>query len=227
MGNIQKDQKSKDFIFEASDFDPKDVINQTVNDYKSNNVQKVNTPTITSENNVDEDTRHHKKKNFDFENQLVNPDAEENFEDFLDLPVITGNYKGFNRANRISSDKIINSSNSINLVDVDFTDSNSPKHHKDDFSTIIINKDQENNVIGIDVICRCGNKTRVNFTFDEKENEIKVEGSNKVKVKDPSYDPTSIDENLPNHIYEAPTNILDDENYNESLLENIDDNNIE
>lgn len=157
-----------------------------------------------------------------FENQLSKSDAEENFKDFLDLPNISGNFKGFAHSNKISAESIKNNVNSINLIDVDFDINQNFNHSKDDYSTLIVNKDQNNNVIGIDVICKCGNKTRINFDFDEVNKEFKINNPINLKIKDPEAEPISISENVKHHIYEAPTELNIDESYNESLLEELD-----
>ena len=97
------------------------------------------------------------------------------------------------------------------------------KKNNVDFSTVILNKDADGNVIGVDVICKCGNKTRISFDFGETDGEeLLVSDAEGVKIKDPGYDPSVIDEHLKHHIYETPGDCEDDDAYKESLLNDID-----
>lgn len=204
--------KGKKFKFESSTFDENDLVNKAKHSYSKGNVE-------ISYIGLD-DAKNLKKQSSNFDNEdYIFLDKEEKFEDFLEMPIISGDSIGFSNANRISGDRIIDSNNYIALKDVNYGNAGS----KDDFSTVILNKDADGNVIGVDVICKCGNKTRISFDFGETDGEeLLVSDAEGVKIKDPGYDPSVIDEHLKHHIYETPGDCEDDDAYKESLLNDID-----
>lgn len=151
-------------------------------------------------------------------------DEADKFQDFIDLPKISGDIKGFENANKISGSRLVNTHNYINIKDVivGYNDFSEKDQLKDHYSTIIINKDKAGNVVGIDVICKCGNKTRIDFDFAEgSDQEFKVSDELDIKLKDPGQDPAIINEDLEHHIYESAGDYTNDENYEEDLYKDL------
>lgn len=147
------------------------------------------------------------------------------FKDYLNAPRISGIQYGYSDTNKIPHDKINRTDKSVQIKDIqdvelDDHDSSLLRGH---YSTIILNKNEEDEIVGIDVICNCGNRTRLEFDFDGSLKTSSITGSN-VIIKDPTKDPTIISDTLPLQILESPDNHIDDINYSESLIQELDSN---
>lgn len=197
--------KGKEFDYQSSTFDERDIVNKMILNYSKGNIEKNYIP-------IPDEFESNKE-----ENEFSIKD-EDQFVDYLEIPVISGQAKGMANPNTIDAERIEESGNFIGLKDVHFKHQG---HSHDEFSTVIINRNTDGQISGVDVICRCGVKTRLNFAFNPDTHEFTVSESNKVQIKDPGVDPLVIDEDLDHHIYEEAGNYEMCEDYHNSLLEDM------
>ena len=176
--------------------------------------------------NYSEDKRKEKYFRFEWGAEFqVEEDArlQAGFKDFLNAPKISGVQHGYTDANKIPHDKVNKTTNSVQIKDMQESDSDEPESKKfqSHYSTIIINKNSEDEISGIDVICNCGNRTRIEFDYD---GNLKYDAINEhnIIIKDPSKDPTVISDVITHHIMESPQNYESDENYTQSLIQELD-----
>lgn len=198
--------KGREYDYRSSTFDERDIVNRMILNYSKGNIEKDYIP-------IPDEIDKPKDKN---EFSLANDDQ---FVDYLEIPLISGQSVGFANPNTINAERLEESGNFIGLKDVHFKHKG---HAQDEFSTVIINRDSAGQITGVDVICRCGVKTRLNFAFDPDTHEFTVSEYNQVRIKDPGVDPLIIDEELEHHIYEEAGNYETSEDYHNSLLEDID-----
>lgn len=199
--------KGKEFDYQSSTFDERDIVNRMILGYSKGNIEKNYIPIPEEQLETNRD-----------DNDFLVKD-EDQFVDYLEIPVISGQATGIPNPNTINAERIEESGNFIGLKDVHFTHHG---HSQDEFSTVIINRNTDGQISGVDVICRCGVKTRLNFAFDPDTHEFTVSEYNKVHIKDPGVDPLVIDEDLEHHIYEEAGNYEESEDYHNSLLEDMD-----
>lgn len=176
--------------------------------------------------NYSEDKR--KDKYFHFEwgaefQEEENARLQAGFKDFLNAPKISGVQHGYTDANKIPHDKVTKTTKSIQIKDMQESEPGEEEtsKFKSHYSTIIINKNAEDEISGIDVICNCGNRTRIEFDYS---GNLKFDAINEhnIIIKDPSKDPTVISDIITHHIMESPENYENDDNYNKSLIDELD-----
>lgn len=149
------------------------------------------------------------------------------FRDYLNLPKISGHSKGFSESNKIPAGKVAQSDLTIKLKDIPEIEELEGKEHKKDdnsqfgYSTVILNKNHNNEIVGLDVICKCGNKIRIDFAFEDKQDEPVV--AKNVSVIDPSADPSKLSELISQPLMEAAEDFEKDEEYSSSLISQFDD----
>ena len=170
----------------------------------------------------------HLEDNFNYEwgaEYQIEEDArlQAGFRDYLNAPRISGIHYGFSDTNKIPHDKVNRTDKSVQIKDIQDAqlDDHNTSHFHGHYSTVILNKNEDDEIVGIDVICNCGNRTRLEFDYDGSLKTSSISGSN-VIIKDPTKDPTLISDTLPLHILESPDNHIDDINYTESLVQELD-----
>lgn len=181
--------------------------------------------------NYDEEAR--QKKYFQFEWGVDEQTEDEeitlknDFRDFLNLPKISGHSEGFSESNKIPAGKVAKSDLTIKLKDIpEIEELEGKDHNKDDnshfgYSTVILNKNHDNEIVGLDLLCKCGNKIRIDFAFEDKQDEQVV--SKNVSVIDPSADPSKLSELISQPLMEAAEDFENDEEYSSSLITQFDD----
>lgn len=111
----------------------------------------------------------HKTRNFKFNyleiSEGSNSDEEfkeQHFKDFLVLPKISGKTKISSDSSRIPKQHVIDSKETIEISD----DPKISKEQSKDTPTVIINRNELNEIINIEVLCSCGERTIINFDYD-------------------------------------------------------------
>lgn len=168
----------------------------------------------------------HKEKHFKFEfHDDYDKDEDERikeaFRDFLNLPKITGLNKGFSEQNKIPYNYVKTTHKHVEIKDIPTADDNDDPHLRH-YSTIILHKNDEEELTSIDVVCSCGNLTKIQFQFDGTANDYIVSSSN-VIIKDSSKDPSLASTDVTAKMMESPENFIDDENYHDSLMDRFDE----
>jgi hypothetical protein len=217
------DSKSDEQLFEEL-FNPKEESAILKND-SENEFDEEKLVGVDDILNYDDDKRKDKFFNYEWGSEFEIEEEErlqENFRDFLNAPKISGSIHGYSDANKIPAEKLIQSKKTIEIKDI--PDAHLEHEHDENFkgsySTIIINKNDKDEIISIDVICVCGNRTKINFEFDGSISQ-EVSQENNVVVKDPTKDPTLVSNTLAHQVMEAPTNFENDPQYENSLLEDF------
>ena len=85
-----------------------------------------------------------------------------NFMDFLVLKNIAGRKKGFSYLNRIPSDALVDTGDVTEIIDYNEDGS----EHKG--STIMIHKNNNEEISHIEVICTCGQRTLIKLDYEEE-----------------------------------------------------------
>ncbi len=174
--------------------------------------------------NYDEDTHNDKFFKYEFTDSydIIEEDRiKDAFRDFLNVPKISGYEKGFSENNKIPNNKVKRTKNNIEIKDIPL-DEDELKEHLGHYSTVILHKNDADEITSIDVVCSCGNLTKVKFNYDEDSNATVTSTSN-VIVKDSSKDPSLLSTDTVSKMIESPDNFDDDLNYNISLMEKFDE----
>ncbi|NLO20359.1 MAG: hypothetical protein GX121_10895 [Ignavibacteria bacterium] len=153
-------------------FDSKDVVNR----YEKEKPTGKKHSTIGLENlDIDKliecSDEEYKKRNFkieyadDFQENEANEEAnflKQNFKDFLTLPRISGTHSVKADSNIISGDKIKADSGFIEIPDIvaNELDANGES------STILVNRNSKNEITSIEILCKCGERTVIDFDYD-------------------------------------------------------------
>lgn len=175
---------------------------------------------------VNYDEEKHKDKHFKYEfNDDYDKDEDErvkeSFRDFLNIPKISGLNKGFSDQNKIPYNYVKKTHKHVEIKDlpIEGKDMDDKTGH---YSTIILHKNEEDELTSIDVVCSCGNLTKVQFVFDGDSNDYVVSSSN-VIIKDSSKDPSLISTDSTAKMMESPENFYEDGNYHDSLMEQFEE----
>ncbi len=156
-------------------------------------------------------------ESFDEEEQRL----QDGFKDFLNMPRISGLKKSFWDANKIPADRVARSKKSIEIKDMPEIDIESDDVNNLNYSTVLIHKNDSDEITSIDVICTCGNHTKLKFDYDS-DGKKEIVFKSKVIVKDSSKDPTVFSTDISNRIMESPDNFEDDNSYENDLYNMID-----
>lgn len=115
-------------------------------------------------------TNSEKKKSEEFKSFNKN-ESEDNYEDssnnqkfkdFLTLPKISGKGSSLSDTNFIASEKIIKREEYVEIADLSI---NSDKAERG--STILLIKDEKGVVKQIEVLCKCGNISRIDLEYEQ------------------------------------------------------------
>ncbi len=164
MADEEQDQnKNSENPFEE-EFDKSDVVNPDDKEREDDDKKrKVETDDI-----IDYDEQKRKQENFkDIYSEASEPLNEEkrrqeNFNDFLDLPNIAGAAPGLSDSKRIPKEKLNERHSKIRIAD-------DPKlhRHNDERSTVIVNRNENDEIVSIEVLCSCGEKTVIKLEYEE------------------------------------------------------------
>lgn len=100
---------------------------------------------------------------------------DEQFDDFLQLPKISGKNTSLIESNLIPETNI---SKSHKFVEIKDQEANADGHH----TSIEINRDEDNEIESIVIYCQCGEKTLIRFDYSAEDNLSSSEVSPKTKV---------------------------------------------
>jgi hypothetical protein len=88
-----------------------------------------------------------------------------NFQDFIELNYTCRAPKGYTDSSRIPASYVEHSKDSIEIHDNPTKSTGTNKHRP----TVLIIKDEDEVVTGIQFICSCGEKTNISFDYEENE----------------------------------------------------------
>ena len=185
--------------------------------------------------NYNDETR--KKKDFQLEyNQTKDildneKRLQDNFKDYLLARKISGKKSFSQYKSRIPAELLSDLGDTVQIED----DPIFVEHSIEDSSTVIINRDDNDEVVSIDVICSCGRKTTIEFDYlnsskldvekEKKDSLHDYEIENKEKESKQTEDPNNQDEKAIDLPEEAKLpNDSDDIDKLEKSSEEIEDN---
>lgn len=174
--------------------------------------------------NRDEEER--KKDNYNDEYNLDNTNLKddhseyirEHFKDFIIAPKIAGTKRTFKHTNLLPGDYIANRGNKVELIDDPLPDKDHLK------TTIEINRSDDGEIESIVVLCKCGEKTFIQFDYIDDDDEVEMTTVIKDNVQiQPLYQLKEGE--TPRNFLHIPLSDSDDENYDyEHEDNNIDEN---
>lgn len=106
------------------------------------------------------------------EEEYEHPDAKfakyvrKNFADYLSLPVISGSAKKKYSDKYIPKEFVENTSKHVEIADLDASTSHGTKK-----TSILINRDETDEIESIEVLCKCGERTLIKFDFDDSDED--------------------------------------------------------
>lgn len=109
-------------------------------------------------------------------NSIITTEEEfrqKNFKDFLELKYETKLPKAYSNSSLVPSELLKPSSEKIQIHD----DPSKTTGHNKHRATVLIKKDEDENIKGIQVICICGE--RINISFDYNSNELNTQSEYK------------------------------------------------
>lgn len=116
------------------------------------------------------------------------------FNDFLKLPKISGKERRHESMHLIPGEKVNNRQKKVELID-------DPQDHSEHEKTFVeINRDENGELESISIICKCGEKTIIDFDYIESEEETNTEViNNKINPEPLDYGKELIEEheNIP------------------------------
>lgn len=158
-----------------------------------------------------------KQKNFklDFEKEAKNSNSEtyleDNFKDFLLVKKITGNQTGIPHGYYIPADFIKNFGSLEISQDIPFEEFSESK------STVFIHRNNYDEIESIEIICSCGEKTIIDFTDSDSENQnTKSNDNSKIQYQNDNYK-HDINNITNNDTTNENNNIIIDTNTNDEM----------
>lgn len=184
-------------------------------DFNKDNVKDVDLDSLDNYN--EEEVR---EKNFHFEYEADDFTEEEErlqdgFKDFLVARKISGREHGFADANRIPVDKLVQKGEIVEIND----DPRIEDEAKHNASTVVVHRNEDGEIVYLDVICSCGRNTLIKLDFD---NQI---AKDDVELRNVNYSEAADNNMLTmgNHTYNEPAMAVDDTTeYSEDLLKTLD-----
>lgn len=89
------------------------------------------------------------------------------FSDYLNVGEISGNKRGFRSGSVISGKHVIKSDNKIEIVKTDGLHDG----HESEPMTVLLYRDEHNEITSIEVMCSCGKKTAIKLEYVESSDE--------------------------------------------------------
>ena len=151
----------------GEEFSPEDVVNTGNADQESISAQddayhreEMDESSETrEESGLSEKYRDAEKNIFDEEQNRLN----ESFRDFMTLPKIAGTSKSYSHTNHIPEESLEKRYNKVQISD-------DPEFNEDNHgrSTVIVNRNENDEITSIEVHCKCGERTKIYFDYEKE-----------------------------------------------------------
>lgn len=166
------------------EFDKKDVINKTkledseqyhyqsnsqIQDYATRKLSELFERDVDPESIVNYDDELRKRKQFNLEfDKNPNPTPEDDrkkqsFKDFLILRKITGKRTGLPHTHRIPKEMLKEQISEVQVEDEPESDLTADTRP----STVLIERNANNEIVSVEVLCTCGKRTKIKLDYEE------------------------------------------------------------
>jgi hypothetical protein len=162
---------SQQAILFAEEFDKSKVVNKPENDLNKKKSKDLDIDSLLSYNK-DSITKTKFVSLADSPITEENETLEKQFKDFLILPRISGRAGNFPHGNKIPSENITDNHGSVEIADSPI----SSEGRDPNISSVFINRDKNGEIVSLEVLCKCGEKTKIEFEYKDLPNSPQSDG---------------------------------------------------